>query len=53
MVKVDIPEFKGQMDLDIFIEWMQIVEQIIEYKYVSNNSKVKLFAIKIKKRASL
>ena len=24
--KVDIPEFKGQLDLDLFLDWLQMVE---------------------------
>ena len=32
--KVDIPEFEGKLDPDDFLEWMQTVERIFEYKDV-------------------
>jgi len=30
--KVDIPEFKGQLDPDIFLDWLQTVERVFEFK---------------------
>ena len=32
--KVDIPKFEGKPDSDDFLEWMQTVERIFEYKEV-------------------
>lgn len=33
-VKVDISNFETGMDSDVFIEWIQTVEQILEYKNI-------------------
>lgn len=30
--KIDLSEFDGSMDLDEFVDWLQTVEKIIEYK---------------------
>ena len=32
--KVDIPEFEGHLDPDDFLEWIQTVERVFEYKEV-------------------
>ena len=42
--KVDLPEFEGKLDLDEFLEWLQMVERIFEYKEVPEDKKVKLVA---------
>ena len=52
-VKVDIPEFEGQLDPDDFLEWMQTVERIFEYKDVPDGQKVTIVALKLRKYASL
>jgi hypothetical protein len=52
-VKVDIPEFEGRMQPDEFIDWLNTIERIFEYKDVSEHHKVKLVAIKLRKHASL
>ena len=41
------------MDPDDFLEWMQTVERIFEYKKVPEDKKVKLVALKLRKYASL
>ena len=51
--KVDLPEFEGKLDPDDFLEWMQTVERIFEYKEVPEEKKVKLVALKLRKYASL
>ena len=51
--KVDIPKFEGKPDSDDFLEWMQTVERIFEYKEVPEDQKVKLVALKLGKYASL
>jgi len=30
--KVDVPEFKGWLDPNEFLEWLQTVERVFEYK---------------------
>ena len=52
-VKIDLPEFEGRMEPDEFLEWLQTVERIFEYKEVPHERKVSLVAIKLKKSASL
>lgn len=52
-VKVDILDFEGPMDSDVFIELTQAVELIFAYKDVLEDRKVKLIAIKLKKSALL
>ena len=51
--KVDLPEFEGKLDPDEFIEWLQTVERIFEYKEVPEDKKVKLVALKLRRYASL
>ncbi|KAG5539880.1 hypothetical protein RHGRI_020186 [Rhododendron griersonianum] len=52
-VKVEIPEFEGRMHPDEFLDWLNTVERIFEYKDIPEDRKVKLVAIKLKKHASL
>ncbi|XP_062155188.1 uncharacterized protein LOC133863244 [Alnus glutinosa] len=52
-VKVDIPEFEGRMQPDEFIDWLNTIEQIFDYKDVLDHNKVKLVAIKLRKHASI
>ena len=51
--KVDISEFEGKLDPDDFLEWMQTIERIFEYKEIPKDKKVKLIALKLRKYASL
>ena len=51
--KVDIPEFEGQLDPDIFLDWLQMVERVFEYKDILEGKKVKLVALKLRKYASI
>ena len=51
--KVDIPEFEGQLDPDIFLDWLQTVERVFEYKDIPEGKKVKLVALKLRKYASI
>jgi len=32
---VDIPEFEGKLDLDEFLDWLQIVEKVFDFKDIS------------------
>jgi len=51
--KVAIPEFEGRLDPDDFLEWIQTVERVFEYKEVPDEQKVKVIALKLRKYASL
>ncbi|XP_068649233.1 uncharacterized protein [Aristolochia californica] len=50
--RVTLPEFSGTLQADGFIDWLQEIERIFEYKEVPDNVKVKLVAMKLKGRAS-
>ena len=51
--KIDIPEFEGRLNPDDFLEWLQTVERIFEYKEIPEDRKVKLVALRLRKYASL
>jgi len=46
-------EFEGKLDPDDFLEWMQTVERIFEYKEIPKDKKAKLLALKFRKYFSL
>ena len=46
-------EFEGRLDPDDFLEWIQTVERVFEYKEVPDEQKVKVIALKLRKYASL
>ena len=50
---MDIPEFEGQLDPDHFLDWLQTVERLFKYKDISDDKKVKLVALKLRKYASI
>jgi len=50
--KVDLPEFSSTLQAEGFIDWLNELERIFEYKDVPDRYKVKLVAIKLKGRAS-
>ena len=50
---MDIPEFEGQLDPHHFLDWLQIVERVFEYKDISDDKKVKLVALKLRKYAAI
>ena len=45
--RVDILEFEGQLDPDHFLDWLQTIERVFEYKDVAEDKKVKLVALKL------
>jgi len=51
--KIDILEFDGQLDLDLFLYWLQTVERVFEFKDIPEKKKVKLTALKLRKYASI
>ncbi|VFQ89808.1 unnamed protein product [Cuscuta campestris] len=50
--KVDVPTFEGKNDLDEFLEWLETVERVFDFKEVSDEKKVKIVALKFRKDAS-
>ena len=50
--RVELPEFSGTLQAEGFIDWIDEVERIFDYKEVPEQIKVKLVAIKLKGRAS-
>ncbi|VFQ90484.1 unnamed protein product [Cuscuta campestris] len=50
--KVDIPTFEGKNDPDDFLEWLETVERVFDFKDVPEDKKVKIVAFKFWKCAS-
>jgi len=50
---VDIPEFEGQLDTDVFLDWLQTVERVFEFKDIPDERKVKFVALKLRRYASV
>ncbi|KAE8668214.1 putative Quercetin 3-O-methyltransferase 1 [Hibiscus syriacus] len=50
--RVDLLEYSGTLQAEGFVDWINEVERIFEYKEVPDRVKVKLIAIKLKGRAS-
>nr|GEW58887.1 uncharacterized protein [Tanacetum cinerariifolium] len=51
-IKVDIPEYDGKLDPDEFVEWIRTVERVFYYKETTDDNKVKIVALKLRKYAS-
>jgi len=51
--KVDIVEFEGQLDPNLFMDWLQTVERVFEFKDILDERKVKLIALKLRNYASI
>lgn len=51
-IKVDIPEYDGKLDPDEFVEWLRTVERVFYYKQTTEDNKVKIVALKLRKYAS-
>ncbi|GJS22012.1 hypothetical protein Tco_0450644 [Tanacetum coccineum] len=52
-MKIDILDFEGKSHPDEFIDWLHTVERVFDIKNLSDEQKVKLVAIKLKKNASI
>ncbi|GJS12981.1 RNA-directed DNA polymerase [Tanacetum coccineum] len=52
-MKIDIPDFEGKSHPGKFIYWLHTVERVFDIKNLSDEQKVKLVAIKLKKNASI
>ncbi|BFG40560.1 hypothetical protein CerSpe_268340 [Prunus speciosa] len=50
-MKVDLPEFERKMQPDDFVDWLNTIERIFDYKEVPNEKKVKIVAIKLRRNA--
>ena len=48
---VDIPDFEGSLDVDDFVEWLKIVERVLDYQQTPEHKKIKIVALKFKKYA--
>nr|GEW10681.1 hypothetical protein [Tanacetum cinerariifolium] len=51
-IKVDIPEYDGKLDPDEFVEWLRTVELVFDYEQTTEDNKVKIVALKLRKYAS-
>ena len=50
---MDIPKFEGQLDPDLFFDWLQTVEITFEFKDIFEEKKVKLVALKLRKSVAI
>ncbi|KAJ9551630.1 hypothetical protein OSB04_015675 [Centaurea solstitialis] len=51
-IKFDISEYDGKLDPDEFVEWLRTVERVFDYKQTTEDNKVKIVALKLRKYAS-
>ncbi|CAL8159588.1 unnamed protein product [Prunus armeniaca] len=51
-LRIDIPEFHGSLQLEDFLDWLNSVEEVLEFKDVPENIKVSLIATRFRGRAS-
>jgi len=51
--KVDIPEYEGHLDPDVFLDWLRTVERVFDHKDIPDEKKAKLVALKLRKYASI
>lgn len=49
--KVDIPEFHGGLQVDEFVDWINTVEEILEFKGVPDLRRVSLVTTRLRGRA--
>ena len=47
--KIDISEFEGKLDPDEFLDWLQPVERVFDFKDIPDEKKVKLVALKLRR----
>jgi len=52
-IKIDIPDFEGNLQPDDFLDWLETAERVFEYKEVSEEQKEKIVVVKLKKHASI
>ena len=46
--KLDIPEFEGKINVDEFIDWLNMVEKMFEFHEPPEQKKVKLVTLKLR-----
>ena len=51
-MRTEVPEFQGNLTPEEFLEWLGIVEEILEFKNVPDNTKVALVATRLRGRAA-
>ena len=51
-MRTEVPEFQGSMQPEEFLEWIGIVEEILEFKRVPEREKVALVATRLRGRAA-
>ena len=52
-MKIDPPELGGNLNLDLYIEWIQPLERFFKIKEYSDEKVFKVAVLKLKKYASL
>ncbi|XP_074305713.1 uncharacterized protein LOC141640935 [Silene latifolia] len=52
-LKLDIPEFNGDLDAETFLDWIRQAERIFEYKDYDEHKQFKVATLKLTKYASL
>ncbi|KAL9275453.1 hypothetical protein AKJ16_DCAP13225 [Drosera capensis] len=52
-MKIEIPEFEGKAHPDEFIDWMHTVERVFDLRNMTEDQKVKVVTIKLRKYASI
>ncbi|KAI9180743.1 hypothetical protein LWI28_007723 [Acer negundo] len=51
-MRIEVPEFQGSLQLKEFLEWVGIVEEILEFKKVPEREKVALVSTRLRGRAA-
>ena len=51
-MQTEIPEFHGRLQAEEFLDWLAIVEEILEFKGVPENKRVPLVATRLRDRAT-
>ena len=49
-MQIEIPEFRGTLKPEEFIDWLAMVEEILEFKGVPEGQRVPLVATKFRDR---
>ena len=51
-MKIEIPYFSGNLDIESFLEWVYKVEKFFDIAYVSKEKHVKFATYKLKRGAA-
>jgi len=46
--KIEIPKFEGQLNPDAFLDWLNTVERVFEFKEIPEKKNVKIVALKLR-----